>query len=211
MVVAGMKFAVAVLAVLLTGGCSSLPPGVATQPLTWQSLPLQPVPVGHIPEDIRLRNWSARSDGSGSCVYASHRNAKRATGDSRGDAYWDRQRQQAGWEGGETLHGLLTRYRQSGQPYIATEDTDMRIWEIAGRARRPGVISYLPRHAQTCFGIQTDPQTGERIAVLLDNNRTGAYTAVDADVFRDAWRYCGGWGVIPWDKPATPFTFSRFR
>ena len=175
----------------------------------WVQAPPQPVPTTHLPESNRIRNWSGRSVRGGSCVHASTINAFRAMDAPEWEAVW-RVNRSRGYEGGETANGILRKYCDQGLPYIATKSADMPLWELATKTRRVGIWWYYPSHCVTNFGIYNVPdQSGRmrRSVVMLDNNRTDSYIAVDEKVAKDAWQYYGGFGVVPWVTPATPYTF----
>ncbi|MEM6979243.1 MAG: hypothetical protein AAF539_06200 [Planctomycetota bacterium] len=189
-------------------GCSG---GVFRKPdPVWLRAPKQPIPSSHLPVSRRLKNWSGRSVRGGSCVHCSSINAFRSMNAPEWEAVWVTNRSR-GYEGGETANGILSKYKDQNLPYIATKSADMRLWDLASQTRRAGIWWYYPSHCVTNFGTFDIPDRDGRrrpSVLMLDNNRTESYIAVDREIARDAWRYYGGFGAIPWLTPAIPYTFN---
>ncbi len=98
----------------------------------------QPVPVAHLPQDYRLKNWLGTNDrGSrgGSCFWASVymcvRHADRP--DVEELLIENRNR---GFEGPEHLQSMCRKLDSIGIPWAATEDGDVELLQRASDQRR---------------------------------------------------------------------------
>lgn len=172
----------------------------------------QPVPVAHLPQDYRLKNWLGTNDrGSrgGSCFWASVymcvRHADRP--DVEELLIENRNR---GFEGPEHLQSMCRKLDSIGIPWAATEDGDVELLQRASDQRRWAAIGYYPGHAICFCGFYTTP-SGE-IAVLLDNNFPDQYIGVPRRIFEESWiNAYGGMAVVPWLEPAIVNTYPRTR
>jgi hypothetical protein len=191
-----------IAAILL--GCSSEPP--AMQLAYLPDVP-QPPPRSDLPVDLRLKNWigvDVDGDSGGSCVHASTRMVYRVSGEYELERLWHENR----FEGPETAYRLLEKLDRVGVPFLATEDGDEELLEIADRTGRWATIFYYPSHSIAFCGYEQFE--GEECAFLLDNNFPDQYIVVPKGYFLDSWKHAyTGFAMVPWINPPVARSFPR--
>jgi hypothetical protein len=199
---------IAVCFVCLLTGCSEQ---------QWRELacPKVEVPAANVPEALRYKNWPD-SKGSGSCVIAS----------SCSCFEWFNRPDLAAkfrktYVGGQTEKSILTKYRASKIPFVATKSKeeadqtggyrygDPRILELCSETRRACIIWYFPNHCVNFVGFSQ--WQGQEVAWLLDNNRKERFIPIPKNQFISEWRGFGGFAAIPWLTPAPSIPFQGYE
>lgn len=191
---------------LVLAGCSDVPREGSLFYL--QDYP-QPAPIVDLPKEMRIKNWvgiDQDGDRGGSCVHASLINSFRAA--ARYDLEWlwfdNRGR---GYEGPETASRILAKLSQQQIPFEHTSSGDISVLEWESRTNRMAAIFYYPSHCVNFCGFAVID--GREVAILLDNNFLDRYIVIDRSTFERAWRYYGGFAVVPKIEPMVPRTFPR--
>lgn len=183
----------------------------------WRELasPVAEIPAANVPEPLRYKNW-ADAKGSGSCVIASSCSAFE----------WGNRPDLAAkfrktYAGGQTETSILTKYRDSKIPFVATRDAsvvakeggyrygDPKILELCSETRRACIIWYFPNHCVTFVGFSQ--WQGQEVAWLLDNNRKERFIPIPKQQFLTEWRGFGGFAAIPWLTPAPSIPFQGYE
>ncbi len=183
----------------------------------WRELacPSVEIPAANVPASLRYKNWPDRN-GSGSCVIASSCSALEWY--NRPDLA---QKFRQTYAGGQTETSILTKYRESRIPFVATkspEDAartggyqygDPRILERCSETRRIAIIWYFPNHCVNFVGFSQ--WQGREVAWLLDNNRKERFISIPKNQFLSEWRGFGGFAAIPWLTPAPSIPFPGYE
>jgi len=183
----------------------------------WRELaaPAKEIPAANIPASLRYKNWPDRN-GSGSCVIASSCSAFE----------WCNRPELATkfrqtYAGGQTETSILTKYRDSKIPFVATKSReevqqrggfaygDPKILDLCTETRRACIIWYFPNHCVTFVGFSK--WQGKEVAWLLDNNRKERFIPIPKGQFISEWRGFGGFAAIPWLTPAPSIPFPGYE
>lgn len=183
----------------------------------WRELrsPVVEIPPANVPSALRQQNWPDRN-GSGSCVIASSCSAFEWF--NRPDLA---RKFRKTYAGGQTETSIITKYRDSKIPFIATKPAqevartggyrygDPRILELCSSTRRACIIWYFPNHCVTFVGFSQ--WQGQEVAWLLDNNRKERFIPIPKVQFLTEWRGFGGFAAIPWLTPAPSIPFPGYE
>lgn len=140
--------------------------------------------------------WRQRNR-SGSCGHASTTSGLRWLQEfSKADRWWGTYRN------GENFGRHLSRLRSQGIRFVATRDGDERILEYATWSRRGAVVYWPPWHIVNFMG--TTVRNGQKMAVILDNNRVGRLEYHPYQNWLRAWRRTSGAAFVILDGSAPP-------
>lgn len=177
------------------------------QVITVRALPTpEPdVPTCNLPLQLRQQNWVKKSNGEGSCVYASLVNHVR----------WlnlpdlaDKIR--ATYSGGEYESRLKQNLDSMGVKYASVSNADPRFLDWCDMERRGAILWWKPYHCCTFCGWVVK-EDGKQYAVILDNNRTEAFELTEREQFVRLWAGFGGFALSVISDPANHVPYPSYE
>lgn len=162
-------------------------------------------PVFNPPLAIRQSNWLGGANrNEGSCVHASLSSMLHWQNQFDKAAQW-----RSTYSGGEYDTRLRERLNAAGIPHIFTNNSSIDFLDLAHASRRGSLLWWKPSHCCTfCGWVKGD--NGQIYAVILDNNRVGAYELVEKSQFHRLWAGYGGFALSTLYDPASPPVYRSY-
>ncbi len=151
------------------------------------------MPRINVPVEMRQHNWNGNKR-EGSCVHAAFITLLRWQGRTGLAKSW--RRLHGNGESPPSMSRQLD-YRGVRYAYVTNGSVSFLEWAIATR-RGCNITVKGGRHMVTLVHLD------EKIAAVLDNNRTGRFIWMPRETLISEWKSSRGWAITPVYSPAAP-------